>query len=217
MTDITTTVTFDDMIDAYDDELADFREAYEEIVDYAEAEYGADRPEWPQELIQLAAMYEEAGKQIQQRQHVLERLAEAYDGDRFDIKMLTGAETMDLDTQLRAKAQERNMDPQLMQAYRKQLTVDRATVAAPDGFPTDGDDSPKPSDAPNPLTFALYEQVERLNQAGSTDFRAPGFGDADSSIVSGMSEAPSSAGPASSSSATSSAEMPDDWERPGDS
>lgn len=217
MIQITQTVTFDDMIAAYDDELAEFRDAYEEIDAYAAEEHGENHSEWPMELIQLAAMYEEAGKQIQQRQHVLEVLGEKYDGDAFKIKMLTGEETMDLDVQMRAKAQERGVGVEAMQSYRKGLTADTATVSAPEGFPTDEDGSPKPSAAGNPLTFAIFEQVEQLNQAGSTDFRAPGFGDGDNSIVSGMSEAPTNARPASNTSGTSGDAMPDDWERPGDS
>lgn len=187
---ITTTVTFDDLSTAYDDELAELREAYEDVVAFAEEEFGPDAfdrpiPEDGDEgdrealatLKQQARVYEESGKSIQNRQHVLDSLKESYSGMDFTIKMLTGSELMDIETELRMEAQAKGVEVSTLQATRKQLTVDAATVDAPPEVPRDDDGNPTPSECPNPLTFALHDQIERLNTSGATDFRAPGFGD----------------------------------------
>lgn len=206
MTDgtITTTVTFDELISDYDSELGDLREAYEEVVEFAQEEYGsedapAERPEWPAEVRQQAEAYEEAGKAIQKRQHVLETLREEYDDGEFTLKMLSGGELMEVETELRMEAQRRDTQPSMLQAFRQQLVVDRATVGAPDAVPTDDEGSPVPSECPGPLTLALHEQAERLNTSGAGDFRAPGFGDETSGGASGTSAAPKPASSASSS------------------
>lgn len=172
---ITTTVTLADLRDQYDDELAEFRDAFEEVVEHAREEYG-DRAEWPDAVRQTAEAYEEAGKSIQRRQHALDRFADEYGDGAFEVKMLSGAELMSIESDLRTEAAGRDVDPETLSAYRQQLTVDAATVDAPAGVPTD-DDGPLPSECPNPLTLSLYDVVERLNTAGAADFRAPGFGD----------------------------------------
>ena len=189
---ITTALTFDDLINDHDDDLESLRAAYEEVVEYATEEHG-ERPAWPDVLRQQAQMYDEAGKSIQRRQHVLTTLRDEYDDAEFTIKMLSGSELMDIETDLRMEAQKRGVEPGTLQAYRQQLTVDRATVAAPDAVPTDDDGNPLPSECPNPLTLALHEQVERLNTAGAADFRAPGFGDATDGAAFGSSGVPTSA------------------------
>lgn len=214
MTDpITTDVAFADLQAQYDDELADLREAYEELVEYARDEYGDQRGEWPKGVRQYATVLDESGKSIQKRQHVLETLASEYDGDTFGIKMLSGAELVEVETELRMEARKRDADPDAVQSYRQQLTVDTATVDAPAAVPTDDDGSPLPSECPNPLTISLYEQVERLNQAGSTDFRAPGFGDEASGAASPTSDRPRTSSELSKPSAGIDAASP----QPGDS
>lgn len=195
---ITASVTFADLINAYDAELADLKDGYEETVAYIEEEWGTDARDRPipadaqdlddADLQHLAAMrtlaqaYDESGKQIQQRNHALETLADACDGDTFEVRMLTGAELMDIEKTLKLKAQAEGVDREIVEHYRKALVVDAATVEAPEGVPTD-DGDPQPSEAGNPLTLALYEAVETLNQAGAVDFRAPGFGDRDHSAA----------------------------------
>lgn len=186
MTDaITTTVTWADLQSAYDDELADLREAYDELVAKATETYGADA------LDQLvtdddsdlrvyqtqAEQYDQAAKTLQKRQHVIERLAEQYGDGAFEIKMLTGSETMDIETELRMEAQQSDLSMEALNIRRNALTVDTATVDAPEGVPRDDDGSPTPSECPNPLTLALWEHVERYNNAGATDFRPAGFGE----------------------------------------
>lgn len=194
---LSTTVTFDDLIQSHRDELDDLRDAYDDAVAMIEDEFGADALDQPlhdepddDELQRLAGLrvtavaYEESGKQIQRRINALETLREEYDPGAFEIKMLSGEALMDIETQLKLEAKRHDTDADEIQHVRKQLVVDAATVSAPGGVPTGDDGSPTPSDAPNPLTFALYEQVERLNNAGATDFRAPGFGDQDVSLAS---------------------------------
>lgn len=190
---ITTSVTWSDLRTAYDDELAELRDAYEEIRDLAVEEYGdgaLDRPlpNDPETLPddqrdlwvyqQQAQQYDEAAKSIQKRQHMLDRLADEYGDGTFEIKMLSGEETMDIETELRMLAQSNDEMPVgAVELRRNGLTVDAATVDAPEGVPRDDEDSPTPSDAPNALTLALWEQVEAFNNAGETGFRAEGFGD----------------------------------------
>jgi len=188
-TTVTTTVTFHDLEHAYDSELDELEAAYEDVVAEAQSEHGDDALDVrdpDDELAQLqqqAEAYEQAGMAIQSRQHSIGQLADEYEGNRFKLKMLSGRELMDIEAELRAKAQQRDVSPESLQSERKALVVDAATVEAPDGVPqaedSVGENDPKPSECPNPLTLALYEQVERLNQAGDTDFRAPGFGDGD--------------------------------------
>jgi hypothetical protein len=113
--------------------------------------------------------------------------------------MLSGQDTLELETQVRAKARELGVDVDEVQHYRKGLVVDEATVDAPDGVPR-SDGSPEPSAVGNALMFALYEQIEALNSAGAADFRAPGFDGPDLSVA-GSSATPTPSGPSSKPSA----------------
>lgn len=187
----TTTLTFGDLATQYDDELAELREAWQELTDWIQEEYGEDAIDWNptnadldgENMERFATVqatreaYDEAGKAIQQRQHALDTLADEYGSDPFEIQMLTGQQLMDVETELRMDAHRRDVDVQLLQAQRRGVVVDEATVSAPEGVPTDDDGSPTPSKCPNPITLGLYDRVEVLNNAGTTDFRAPGFGD----------------------------------------
>lgn len=194
MTDpITTTVTFQDLIDAYDTELGQLRDAYEETVAYAEEEYGENRAAWPDDLRQQARAYDEGAKAIQKRQHVLERFRDEWQGDRFEIKMLAGSELTAIETDLRMEAHREDVAPETLQAERKQQVADVACMDAPPEVPRDDSDSPTPSACPNPLTLAIYEAAERFNSSGATDFRAAGFGETTPSAPAG-SERPTRSG-----------------------
>lgn len=184
MTDtISTPVSWTDLTAAYDAELDDLRDAYDELIEQAREEFGDDWQSQPatdetlQVYQQQAQQYDEAAKSIQKRQHLLEQLKEEYGNGSFALKMLTGKETMEVETELRMLAQQKDVSVDVMQARRNALTVDAATVDAPKGVPRDDDGSPVPSECPNALTLALWEQVESLNNAGETGFRAEGFGD----------------------------------------
>ena len=188
---ITTTVTWDDLLSAATDDLGDLREAYDELREQAIEEYGEDAlnrtlPSDPEQLdaderdlwvyqVQIQ-QYDEAAKSIQQREHVLERLRDEYNGDGFKIRMLTGEETVEIETELRMLAQDEDTSIEVIQSKRNTRTVDTATVNAPDGVPHE-DGEPKPSQAPNALTLSLWEQINRFNNAGATDFRPEGLGD----------------------------------------
>jgi hypothetical protein len=208
-TQVTTTVTFHDLQHAYDAELDELEAAYEDVAAEATDEHGddaLDRRDPGDDLAQLQAQaeaYEQAGMAIQSRQHSIQRLADEYEGNRFKVKMLSGRELMDIEAELRARAQQRDVSAESLQSERKALVVDAATVEAPEGIPHE-DGTPVPSECPNPLTLALYEQVERLNQAGDTDFRAPGFGDGDAPDTTESSATPTVSEPLSNTS------VPDD-------
>jgi len=202
---ITTTVTWSDLRHAYDDELDDLRDAYNEIHVLAESGYpdGLDTTDPTDDRLQAlkatARQYDQSAKEIQKNQHVLETLADEYGGDGFELKMLTGNETMAVDTELKMLAAEKDVDVGTIQHRRNALVVDKATVDAPEGIPrTDG--TPTPSDAPNPLTFALWEQVERLNNAGDVDFTPAGVSGETDLPPSDTSAVPTDAGPSSSTS-----------------
>jgi hypothetical protein len=192
---ITTDVTWADLRSAHDDELDELRDAYEEIQALATDEYGDDAlqrplPNDPDALDddrrdlwvyqQQTQQYDEAAKSIQKRQHMLGRLADEYGDGAFTIQMLSGEQAMDIETELRMYAQSNDDLPMAaVELRRNALTVDAATVDAPEGVPRDGDGSPVPSECPNALTLALWEQVEAFNNAGETGFRAEGFGNDD--------------------------------------
>jgi len=182
---LTTTVTWQDLIHHYDDELADLSDAYTELQTLANDEYGDDALSNPptdqqqQAIQQQAQRYEEAVETIQKRQHVLEQLREEYGAGDFEIKMLSGSETMDIETELRMEAQQRGVDVDVIQTKRNALTVDAATVDAPEDVPTDDDGSPVPSECPNALTLSLWELVELYNNSGSVDFQPEGVGNSD--------------------------------------
>lgn len=215
MTDatITTTVTLADLRSAYDDELDDLREAYDDAVAFIREEWGEDALDRPiptdaadlddeemQNLVAMAMtaeMYEESAKTIQKRNHALDKLGDQLDGDTFELRMLTGAELMQIGTDLRVKAKNEGVEKELVDHHKKEYVVDAVTVAAPEGIPTDGDGSPMPSRAGMPLTNALWEAAERLNESGAADFRAPGFGDEVLTPPDGSSATPPRSGGAS--------------------
>lgn len=193
MTDaITTTVTWDDMIDAQADELADLRKQYEEVVELAEEEFGDDALQRPvpdnlgeiedadvrkrAAFVRQAQLLDSAGRATQNRINMLETLADRLGEGAFKIKMLSAQEVMDTELTLRGELQSDDADEGALQQQRNNATVDAATVDAPAGFPTDEEGDPKPSAAPNALVDSLFEQVQRFNSAGSADFRAEGFG-----------------------------------------
>lgn len=212
---ITTTVTWDDLRADADAELSDLRDAHDELTDLATDEYGdgalnrplpSDPDAVPEDHLRLwaiqqrAEQVDEAAKQLQKRKEVLAFLRDELGDDPFKIKMLTGEETMAIEAEIRGLAQsEDEPSPALVQLKRNGMTVDAATVDAPAGVPRAGDDEddPLPSKAPNALTMALWQQVERFNTAGATDFRAAGIGERNrvASGPSGPSPTPSDAAP----------------------
>jgi hypothetical protein len=174
----TTTVTWQDLIDAKTDDLADLRDAYEEVAELAREDYGDDALNRPADddrhetLQQQAAMYERAARNLQRREHLLETLRDELGADPFEIKMLSAEEVMDTEVQLRGE----DGTEGVAQQRRNNATVNAAVVDAPEGVPRDDDGSPKPSEAPNALVDSLFDAVQRYNTAGTTDFRAEGFG-----------------------------------------
>jgi len=214
---ITTTVTWADLLNRTTEELDDLRDAYEELKDLAIEEYGDDAVDrtLPNDPDLLDAderdlwvyrtqmeQYNSAKQSIEQRANVLKRIQDEYGEGDFEIRMLTGEETVEIETELRMLAQERDTSIDVVQSKRNTQTVDAATVAAPDEFPTE-DGSPVPSKAPNALTLALWEQVNRFNNSGATDFQASGFGDTDPapSPTAGQSVTPTPSAPSSGDSA----------------
>lgn len=190
MTHITTTVTFDDLIAQHESELADLRESYEDVQDLLADEFGVDpdhiqtAPDVDDDhdretlagLIQTRQVINQSIEENQKRIALLRELSGHYDGDTFEIAMLTGEELMDVETTLRMDANDADTDMQQVQTKRKQHVVDAGVTDAPEGFPTDDDGSPVPSDAPSNLMLSLYQAVETFNSAGTVDFRAPGAG-----------------------------------------
>lgn len=190
---ITTTVTWADLLSDATSELDTLRDAYDELQDLATEEYGDDAldrtlPNDPDLLdaderdlwVYRTQMeqYDSAAKSIQKREHVLQRLKDEYGDGDFEIRMLTGEETVELETDLRMLAQDEGVSMQAIESKRNARVVDLATVDAPEDLPRE-DGSPTPSQAPNALTLALWEQVNRFNNAGATDFQPEGFGESD--------------------------------------
>lgn len=190
---ITTTVSWADLIGHAQDELDEYRDAYDELDAQLTAEYGEDArdrtlPQDPDLLSEderdlwvyrtQMSQYDEAAKSSQQRIHVLERCREEYGDGTFEIRMLTGSETVEIETEMRAEANRRDVTLDVVQSQMYTRTVDRATVDAPEGVPRE-DGDPVPSECPNALTLALWEQVNAFNTAGATDFQAGGLGDDD--------------------------------------
>ena len=186
---LTTTVTFDDLIAHYEDELSDLRDAYDDTLQAIRDEFGDDAideavPQDPadderahlKQLQQTANLFSESAKSIQKRQHVLKRLREDYTGDTFGIKMLTGGELADLETELRMQAHRKDVPVETLQAERQRRLADTGTVEAPPEI-CDGDGDPEPSEAPNALALTLAEVIQELNQQGGLDFTPQGFGD----------------------------------------
>ena len=189
---ITTTVTWDDLIAEAAEQRHDYEQAFEELADAAQDEFGDDWQDEPtpgtpdsmdDDAKRLAAYQDQAEvldqgiKTMQKREHILDRLRDEYGDGAFEVKMLSGGETMDIETELRMEAQSKGIDLNVIQNKRNVLTVDAATVDAPEGLPRDGDGSPEPSESPTALVNSLWDFVERFNSAGATDFRAEGFGE----------------------------------------
>lgn len=189
---LSTTLTWADLRSQYDSELAELREAYAELAEHASTEYGDDWRDRPlandpeqldgdaQGLWVLRNEVDHLDQQaqtIQSRQAMLDRLEAEYGDGTFEVAILTGTETMDIETQLRMEAQRDGVTEDILTVKRNQLTVDAATVDAPEGVPRDEDGSPQPSEAANALALALWDQIETLNNAGTVDFRAEGLGD----------------------------------------
>jgi len=191
---ITTTVTWADLRQALTTERADLRDAYDELRAQATDEYGDDAldqtlpddpdavdPERKDLWVYQSQIkrYQQAAQTIDQRLNLLDRLQSEYGDGDFEIKLLSGSETMDIETELRMEANQQNVSLDALAVQRNARTVDAATVDAPEGVPTDDDGSPTPSECPNGLTLALYQQINDLNSAGETGFTAAGFGDGD--------------------------------------
>ncbi len=173
---LTDTVTFSDLIDRYQSEKTDLQDAYDELRDYASDEHGDNKLQWPEELQQMAVLYEQTAEQLDQRINILQRLSEEYDGD-FTIKMLSGQDTLDIETELKLMAQDKDVDVEVVEHERNKLLVDKAVVNAPEDIPRE-DESPVVSQAESALMRSLFEAIQTFNQAGDMDFRASGFGDA---------------------------------------
>jgi len=176
---LTETVTFDDLIAQHERERSDLRDAYDDLVEFARDEYGDEEAEWPDSVRQTAAAYDATGQSIEQRVAVLERLRDhdAIDGDTFEIRMLSGRETMRIDTHLKRRARREDVDRDVISHERNAELVDAAVVTQPDAFPTDAEGDPRPSDLPEAVVMSLVEAVNTYNKSGSVDFRASGFAD----------------------------------------
>lgn len=196
---ITTTVAWADLHAALDDELAEVEAAYDDLADHATEEYGDEWRTAPatddtlSALQEQAERYDQTAKSIQQRRQMLDRLKDEYGSGDFEVKLLTGSETMQIETDLRLEAQQRDIDLAVIQTKRNALTVDAAVTDAPEGVPRDDEGSPTPSECPNALTLALWEQVERFNNAGDPDFTAAGLSDASDTTTSVTSATPTPA------------------------
>ena len=188
---ITTSVTWQDLRDAQERELSDLREAYDELETLAQEEYGDDALTRPvpndlgdiddSDLLQRAAIHQQiqllkqSRETVEQRLNLLSVLEDELGDGEFEIKMLSGQEAMQVEVDLRTDADAKEWDRQTLQIVRNQRTVDAAVVDAPEGVPRQ-DESPVPSECPNALVNTLFEQVQRFNSAGQTDFRPEGFG-----------------------------------------
>lgn len=193
--DITTTVSWDTLIHAHDDDLEQYREAYQDLETHAHEEYDAalDAPATDDDLRaiqQQAARYEQAVEELQRHQHALKSLRDNLGDGDFEIKMLSGQEALEIAKEVQMEARQNDTPPSVVETQRNQLVADAATVAAPEGVPTDDEGSPVPSQLPNVLATALFEQVQRYNTAADVDFRAAGCGDAESPVPSAASARP---------------------------
>jgi hypothetical protein len=189
---ITTTITWSELIGQYDDEREQYEQARAEIGEVAAEEYGDDWREQsvpsdpdlldPEERDLYVYHLQDAQlrnsiQSCDKRQNVLETIQDHYGDGEFEVRMLTGQETMDIETDLRMAAQREGVDVDALEVRRKGNVVDRATVAAPEGIPTDDSGSPVPSDAEDALTQSLWEMVNRFNSTGSVDFQTADRGD----------------------------------------
>ena len=199
---ITTTVSWDTLLHAHDDEREEYRDAYQELRALAQEEYDADldTPTSDDELAaiqQQAARYEQAVKELQRHTNALETLRDQLGDGDFEIKMLSGQEALEVAKEVQTEAYQENTPPSVIETERNQLVADAATVDAPEGVPRDDDGSPVPSELPNVLATALFEQVQRFNTAADVDFRPAGCGDADPLDPSGVSSTPNADAPLS--------------------
>lgn len=201
---ITTTITWTNLKNQYSNQLTNLEEAHQELQDQIQSEFGDDaltrQVPQPGEFAdaltdenadlerlavykQLASQYESAKAKLDSHRALLDRLEGEYGDGEFEVKMLSGREVMDLETELRMEAnQEDDVDAQVLEMWRNADTVDAAVVDAPEGIPRDGDDSPVPSECPEGLVDALYNQVQKFNSAGDTGFTPQGF-DADLGVA----------------------------------
>jgi len=200
--DITTTVTWDTLLHANDSELEEYREAYRELEEIAREEHDADldtptADDHLQAIQRQAARYEQAVQELQRHKNALETLRdELGDGD-FEIKMLSGQEALEVSKEIQTDAYQNDTPPSVIETERNQLVADTATVDAPEGVPREDEGSPVPSELPNVLATALFEQVQRFNTAADVDFRAEGCGDAALPDVSEPSPTPNADAPLS--------------------
>jgi len=187
---LTTTVTWDELIAQYDAERAEYADARAEIDAVATEEYGEEWREQnvPQDpdlvpddrmdlyVYQLqAAQLDNSIQSCDNRQDVLRTIREHYGAGDFEIKMLSGQETMDIETELRMFAEREGVEMDAVEAKRHGDMVDAAVVDAPDGIPSD-DGDPTPSECPDPLVKSLWEVVNRFTTTGSVDFQSGGRG-----------------------------------------
>lgn len=211
---ITTTVTWDALQRTHDDELDRLKDAHDEVTDVLEQRYDRDElrrpvPDDPElvdddmmdwfMLRMQAKRYSEAAEHIQKRQNILSVLESELGGGAFEVKMLSGDETLAIESELQMLAKQQDVSVDDVQHRRNALTVDAATVDAPEGIPRDDEESPVPSEGPSALVLSLWEHVERFNNAGDTDFRAEGFGSTapEPSVPAGSSATPTGSGASS--------------------
>lgn len=188
----TTTVTFGDLAAQYDSELEDYRDAYEQLRAVGRERFGEgwlDDPVQPTEedleagtdtaeqyqLQRAAQQYAQAAENTEEMQHAIETFGGRYDGDAFEIKALTGSETIEMEMELRTLANQSDIDDDLVEVKRKELLVNTATVDAPPEVPTDEDGTPTPSACEQRIMFALADYISAYNSAGDVDFTAAGF------------------------------------------
>jgi len=199
----TTTLTVDDLITQYDPELSDLQDAYDELtetIDDAVNDMDPGDEETGQQLAtlrQLAQGYQQTMQTIEARQTFLEGIRDEWDGDTFEVQLLTGSDTMQIEKELRMVAQDDWVDQQYLQRKRQRLVTDAAVVDAPDEVPRE-DGDPQPSECPNQVVEALAEAVNAYQTGGSPDFRPQGYGDPQNSPADAMSALPTSAGNQSS-------------------
>lgn len=193
---ITTTITWTDLTNQYQDQLSDLEDAHTELKEQIQSEFGDDaltrqvpEPEKVADVFtdgeeteikrlsiykQLASQYESAKTNIDSTLELLDKLKGEYGSGDFEVKMLTSQEVVDLESELRMDAKG-DVDGQVLKMQRNLRTVDAAIIDAPEGVPRDDDGSPVPSECPEGLVDALYDQVQKYNSAGDTGFTSSGF------------------------------------------
>jgi uncharacterized protein YukE len=199
----TTNLSFDDLIAQYDPELSDLQDAYDELtetIDDAVDDMEPEDDDAGQQIMalrQLAQGYQQTMQTIEARQTFLEGIREDWDGDTFEVQLLTGSDTMQIEKELRMVAQDDWVDQQFLQRKRQRLVTDAAVIDAPAAVPQE-DGDPQPSECPNQVVEALAEAVNAYQTGGSPDFRPQGYGDPRESVADAMSALPTSAASQSS-------------------